>query len=80
MVDAIKRIIPQEVDYLNNYQDFKHFIDRSFEMPNDLVALLVRFLKQNNGKLSKRAKSKEFVASTEEEVENIEQQYHLILG
>jgi Fic family protein len=70
--DTINRIIPEEVDYILKYDEFKRFIDDKYEMPDKLVATLVRFLKQNNGKLSKRVKMKEFSKLTDEEVVEIE--------
>ncbi|MCD6178915.1 MAG: Fic family protein, partial [Bacteroidales bacterium] len=54
--DTIDNIIPEEVTYLIKYEEFKSYIDSTFEMPDSLVSLLVRFLEQNNGELSKRAK------------------------
>ncbi|NBB76101.1 MAG: DJ-1/PfpI/YhbO family deglycase/protease [Bacteroidetes bacterium] len=41
-------------------------------MPDKTVALLIRFLEQNNGKLSNRARTQEFSALNNEEVELIE--------
>ena len=76
--ETIEDIIPVEVDYLNKYEKFKIYIDNSFEMPDDLLALLVRFLEQNNGVLSNRAKNKEFNALQEHEVLEIEKKYHQI--
>ena len=76
--DIIERIIPEEVDYLVKYDEFKTFIDNNLEMPDDMVALLVRFLEQGNGTLSKRAKEKEFEVLTAEEINTIEEQYKLI--
>lgn len=76
--DTIEHIIPQEVEYLNRYEEFKTYLDNTFEMPDDLVALLVLFLEQNNGSLSKRAKAKEFEALKETEIVEIETQYSLI--
>ncbi|MGB0523872.1 MAG: Fic family protein [Flammeovirgaceae bacterium] len=73
--DTIKRIIPNEIQYLHRYDTFKQFIDAEFEMPDKLVATLVRFLTQNNGQLSKRAKEKEFKALHEEEIKRIELKY-----
>ena len=70
--DTIKNIIPIELSYLTKYDEFKKFIDDEFEMPDRIVALLVRFLEQNNGHLSKRAKEKEFSKLSEEEIEVIE--------
>jgi len=76
--ETIEEIIPYEVDYLNKYEEFKTYIDNSFEMPDDLLALLVRFLEQNNGVLSNRAKNKEFHALHKHEVIEIEKIYHQI--
>lgn len=73
--DTIKKIIPDEVRYLINYDNFKRFLDNEFEMPDKMVAQLVRFLEQNNGRLSKRARTKEFAALTDSEVEIIQEQY-----
>lgn len=73
--DTIENIIPQQVEYLIKYEEFKNYIDNAFEMPDDLVALLVRFLEQNNGQLSKRAREKEFKLLTTKEVEEIAVEY-----
>ena len=55
----------------------KSYLDDIFQMPDKMVALLIRFLDQNNGKLSKRALEKEFSALTEEETKEIEEHYQL---
>lgn len=76
--DTIQRIIPNEVAYLAKYDEFKLFIENEFEMPDKLVALLVLFLEQNNGKLSKRVRGKEFEKLTNTEAEMIEDAYREI--
>lgn len=76
--DTIQHIIPNEVAYLTKYDEFKRFLDNEFEMPDKLVALLVQFLEQNNGKLSKRAREKELENVTDNEVEIIEEYYQKI--
>jgi hypothetical protein len=73
--DTIENIIPHEINYLANYDEFKNYLDEEFEMPDKLVAILVRFLEQNNGVLSKRAKEKEFSALSPKEVKQIEDAY-----
>jgi len=78
--DTIENIIPQEIDYLQKYDAFKKYIDDEFEMPDSMIALLVRFLEQNDGKLSKRAKEKEFEILNKEEVSRIEETYKLIMN
>lgn len=76
--DTLERVIPEEVNYLQNYDSFKRYIDNNFEMPDKMVAILVRFLDQNNGVLSKRVLKKEFSALKEEEIKDIEVNYNSI--
>jgi len=76
--DTIKNIIPNEVSYLTKYDAFKRFLDDDFEMPDKMIALLVQFLEQNNGHLSKRARENEFISLTDEESEIIEREYRKI--
>ena len=77
--DTIENIIPQEINYLQKYDYFKKYIEDDFEMPDSKIALLVRFLEQNEGKLSKRAKEKEFSMLNNDEVNQIEESYKLIM-
>ena len=44
-------------------------------LPDTLVDLLIRFLSQNEGKLSKRGREKEFEKLTEKEIQAIEAKY-----
>ena len=72
---TIKKIIPDEVSYLQNYDAMKTWLDDHFQMPDNMVALLIRFFEQNNGTLSNRAREKEFVELTDKEVKKIEKYY-----
>ena len=72
---TIRSIIPEEVSYLQNYDQIKAWLDDNFEMPDKTVALLIRFLEQNNGKLLNRARWNEFSALNNEEIESIEKKY-----
>ncbi|WP_170245265.1 hypothetical protein [Gelidibacter salicanalis] len=47
-------------------------------MPDDMVALLVRFLEKNNGVFSNPAKEKEFKQLSPPEIADIEENYKLI--
>ncbi len=76
--DTIQNIIPQEVNYLLHYERFKQYLEEEFEMPDQYISMLVRFLEQNKGALSKRAKEKEFSLLTSDEVKKIEQEYAAI--
>lgn len=73
--ETIEKIIPNEVDYLNRYDEMKRYLDNTFEMPDKLVALMIRFLEQNDGKLSKKRREKEFSALTVDEVLAIENKF-----
>jgi hypothetical protein len=49
-------------------------------MPDKTVALIINFLVQGNGKLSERAKSKEFKELTDIEVQAIENKFQEIFN
>lgn len=72
---TINNIIPQEVTYLQKYDAMKAWLDDKFEMPDKMVALLIRFLEQNKGTLSKRARESEFIALSPAEIKEIESKY-----
>jgi len=78
--DTIENIIPQEITYLQKYDAFKHYLDEEFEMPDRMIALLVLFLEQNEGKISKRALEKEFKILSKQEIDAIEKNYKLIFN
>ena len=78
--DTIENIIPLELTYLARYDDFKEVVDEKFEMPDRLVALLLRHLEQNDGLMSKRSRNKEFAKLSDEEVRTIEKLYKEIFG
>ncbi|MDO9510956.1 MAG: Fic family protein [Bacteroidales bacterium] len=73
--ETIEHIIPKEVDYLTKYDAFKRIIEDEYEMPDKLIATLTRFLEQNNGILSTRAREKEFERLSSKEVQAIEDAY-----
>ena len=73
--DTLERVIPNEVNYLQKYDEFKRYLDNNFEMPDNTVAMLVRFLDQNNGVLSKRALNKEFSILKADEVAEIQEHF-----
>jgi hypothetical protein len=75
---TIRTVIPEEVSYLRNYDQMKSWLDDTFEMPDSLVSLLIRFLDQNDGVLSKRARNKEFKELNEQEIQQIEGQFQQI--
>lgn len=71
--------LPAETAFLKTYDSFKDEVSRMIDMPDRLFDLLFRFLSQNGGKLSKRAREREFAALTEEEATRIELIYTELL-
>ncbi len=53
----------------------KIFLDNQFEMPDKMVALIVRFLEQGKRHFSKRARIKEFKELSDKEILLIENKY-----
>jgi Fic family protein len=78
--ETVSKVLPNEVEYLENYDLMKSFVSQYIDMPDHTVDLLIRFLSQNNGVLSNRAKGKEFKALTEDEVKVFENKYEEIFG
>jgi Fic family protein len=76
---TIQKIIPEEVLYLQKFDAMKTWLDDRFQMSDKTVDLLIRFLEQNNGTLSKRAREKEFAALNDQEINAIEESYKNIM-
>lgn len=77
---TIDEDLPREVEFLRRHDRFRSEIGSIVDMPDGLVALLFRFLRQNGGRLSKRAREGEFAALTEEEVAAVELAYRSHFG
>jgi hypothetical protein len=73
--ETVNKTLPDEVHFLARYDLLNEFIKNYIDMPDKTVDLLIRLLDQNNGKLSKRKREKEFAALTDEEVSAIESKY-----
>lgn len=73
--ETVSHDLPAEVAYLEAYDHFVAEVQRIVNMPAHTVELLHRFLRQNGGKLSQRARDKEFRALTAQEVGAIEEAY-----
>ncbi len=67
--------LPQEINFLERYDQFRIAIESLIEMPASTIDLLFHFLKQNEGRLSKRATEKEFAALNIQEIAQIEKIY-----
>lgn len=73
--DTIERIIPAELDYLEKYDRMTQFINDHISLPDTAVDLLIKFLDQNGGKLSKRRREKHFEELRAEEIKLIEEAF-----
>ncbi|MCH8536747.1 MAG: Fic family protein, partial [Alkalimonas sp.] len=73
--DTVEKVLPEEVLYLERYDEVWGYINNRFDMPQKSLSLLLNFLRQGSGTLSKRAKAKEFPALTDDEVKEIERKY-----
>ncbi len=78
--ETVNKTLPDEVEYLKKYDYLNEFIKNYIDMPDKLVDLFIRFLVQNAGKLSKRAREREFEKLTDREIHAIEQKYAEIFG
>ncbi len=72
---TVESSFPEEVAYLTKHDRMKSWIIGHFEMPDRTVELLISFLRQGEGRLSKRALGAEFSALTTEEVNAVEEAY-----
>ena len=77
--ETINRIIPEEIDYLEKYDQLTNAINSFVNLPDTRVDLLIKYLYQNNGKLSKIKRQKDFDELTEEEISAIEEYYGEII-
>ena len=72
---TIENDLPEEAEFLRRYDAFRTGLALLVDMPDRLSDLLFRFLVQNNGKFSDRAREKELAALTDEEARRIEDIY-----
>lgn len=72
---TVRDIMPKEVDYLARYDRMRLALNQCVEMPDRSADMLIRFLRQNKGRFSKRARAGEFKALTEVECRDIEAAY-----
>lgn len=73
---TIEQDLPAETTFLRCYDSFRQQVEAFIEMPEQTIDLLFRFLHQNGGRLSRRARSRELKELTDVEAERIEGLYH----
>ncbi len=72
---TIEQDLPEEAGFLKRYDRFRSELNLLVDMPDRLSNLLFRFLHQNEGQISRRAREQEFAALTDDEAERIEAIY-----
>lgn len=75
----VDRDLPKEVSFQQRYDAFISRIKDSLSMPEKSISLLWGFLDQNKGRLSKRARTREFAMLDDAAVAKIEQIYRSLL-
>jgi hypothetical protein len=74
---TIDQDLPEEAAFLRRYDRFRDDVAAIVDMPDRTLDLLFRFLVQNGGRLSQRARSREFAALTDAEAAQIERSYRV---
>ncbi len=72
---TVEQDLPEEIKYLQCHDEMQRRIMETVEMPDRLAQDLIMFIRQNDGKLPKRRRVKEFSALTDDEVRQIEMMY-----
>lgn len=76
--DTIEKIIPAELEYLEKYDRITQFINDHTSLPDTKVDLLIKFLSQNSGKLSKKKREKHFEELGDQEINILEESFEEI--
>lgn len=69
---TVEQDLPREIDYLSRHDEAMRRIMEAVEMPDRTAEDLIRFIRQNEGSLSKSRREVEFRALNDEEVKAIE--------
>ena len=77
---TIEKELPEETTFLRLYDEFRTRVETMLDMPEPTLNLLFRFLRQNQGRLSRRARARELRNLTEDEARRIEAIYSELFG
>jgi len=74
--ETVRRDLPREVAYLEGVEEFSRRLqDEISDMPEKTISLMVNFLEQNGGELSRRARTEEFEELSSDEAGRVEELY-----
>ncbi len=77
---TIEETLPEEVLYLARHDRMRAWIVEHFDMSDRHIELLIAFLRQGNGQLSKRALENEFPSLRSDEATALEEAFRAIFG
>jgi len=77
---TIEEDLPNETRFLRSFDTFRTDVENLIDMPERTLNNLFGFLRQNSGRLSKRARENEFSPLTDQEVSQIENLYAGLFG
>ncbi len=69
---TVEHDLPREIEYLRRHDEAMARIMEMIDMPDRLAQNLILFIRQNDGKLSKRKREKDFSTLTDAEVQELE--------
>ena len=69
---TVEEDLPREIAEIEAYDCARRGIAALFDMADQRVSLLIRFVRQNGGRLAKGRHQKEFVSLRDDEVEAVE--------
>lgn len=69
---TVEHDLPREIDYLRRHDQALQQIMNTVEMPDRLARNLIAVIRQNDGKLSRKRRERDFAKLTEEEIKVIE--------
>ena len=72
---TVETDLPEEASFLRCHDQFCRGVQALVDMPNRTLARLFAFLRQNQGRLSERARTREFAQLTSAEAARVEQLY-----
>jgi hypothetical protein len=72
VIRTIKEDLPREISYLKSYDAAKNHLQDMIEMPDAMVSKLIMMIVQNDGRLPKKRRAKEFAMLTDDEVTTVE--------
>jgi len=77
---TVEQDLPEEIAYRRRHDQAQRRIMETVEMPDRIAQDLIMFIRQNDGKLPKRRRGREFAQLTDDEVSRIEAIYNEVFA